>query len=185
MKKNISRFCVAIISVITFAVMTGGANAQFDTVQPNSNPNPWNFNSTQPTPTAPKVDTITGSSIPTSGGTSTSTGSGYNGTYCKDFSGTLKLGSGSSLSDIIKFITCFLLRLIVPLLFAVAIVVFILGVIRFMNSESSEEKGEGKKFMLWGIIALTVMLGIWGIVSIVGGTFGIRNVIPQLPVNGQ
>ena len=103
------------------------------------------------------------------------------GSYCSSFTGTLQLGA-SNLSDLIKYFTCFLLKAIVPLLFAIALATFIYGVFDFIRaSASGEETGEKKQFMIWGIVALAVMFSVWGLVSLLQNTFGIHNVIPSLP----
>jgi hypothetical protein len=123
-----------------------------------------------------------GSKSGSSSSSSSSSGSGSSSGYCKSFSGGITL-QGTTLTGIIYFITCFLSRAIVPFIFAVALVVFIWGVFRFMLSPSSEEREEGRKFMLWGIIALAVMMSVWGLVAVLGGTFGVKSVVPQIPVN--
>ena len=42
------------------------------------------------------------------------------------------------------------------------------------------KKAKGKQFMIWGIVALTVMMGVWGLVGILGATFGTNTtVLPQ------
>lgn len=86
-------------------------------------------------------------------------------------------------SEILKFVTCTILQSIIPLIFAIALAVFLWGMVKFIQAADSAEKEEGKQFMLWGVIALAVMLSVWGLVSILNNTFGIKTVIPQLPVN--
>ena len=67
------------------------------------------------------------------------------------------------------------------MIFALAVVIFIWGVVQFiMNSEEEAKRAKGKQFMLWGIIALTVMVCVWGLVGILGNTFGIQNVLPHV-----
>ena len=118
-------------------------------------------------------------------GVSTDTSGSSTGTYCPTFTGSITLAS-STVTDVIKFITCFLLKAIIPLLFALALAAFIYGVFDFIRaSASGEETGKKKEFMVWGIVALCVMFSVWGLVSIFQGTFKIGNVIPQLPVNSQ
>ncbi len=92
-------------------------------------------------------------------------------------------GSGTKIGDVLNFLTCLISKSVVPLLFAVAILVFIWGVINFIKEEKAEEREKGKEFMIWGIIAFTVMLGVWGFVAILGSTFGVTNVVPQLPIS--
>ena len=58
----------------------------------------------------------------------------------------------------------FLLGLIIPILFVLATVVFLWGIIQFLTAAGDETKlKEGKKRMLWGIIGLAVMLAVWGL----------------------
>jgi len=60
---------------------------------------------------------------------------------------------------------------------------FIWGVVQYLiNAQEETKREKGKQFMIWGIIALTVMTCVWGLVSIVGTTFGIQNVIPRTAV---
>ena len=49
-----------------------------------------------------------------------------------------------------------------------------------INTQDEAKREKGKQFMIWGIIALTVMVCVWGLVSVLGNTFGIVNVIPKV-----
>ena len=102
---------------------------------------------------------------------------------CDGYTGTLK--TGATLKDVIDFFTCLIGRTLVPLIFAVALVVFLWGVIKFIQAQEASEREEGRQFMIWGIIALTVMISVWGLTTILGNTFHVTNVVPQLKVNGQ
>ena len=87
----------------------------------------------------------------------------------------------NSVGNILDFVTCTIVRSIVPLLFSLATVGFIWGVIQMViNPEDAEKRKQDKMYMIWGIVALFVMLSIWGLVSILSNTFGINTVIPQL-----
>ena len=87
------------------------------------------------------------------------------------------IGTGSKLPDVMNYFTCVIGKSVIPLLFAVAVVMFVWGAVKFFIIDSAEEKKreQGKQFMLWGIIALAVMLSIWGLVNILGNTFGISS----------
>ena len=52
----------------------------------------------------------------------------------------------------------------------------------YLQSSPPERKKEkGKQFMLWGVIALTVMVSVWGLVGVLSSTFGVRSlIIPQV-----
>lgn len=112
----------------------------------------------------------------------TTSGTTYSGTYCTTYTGSITATS-SKISDILDFVTCFIQRSIVPLLFALAVAVFVWGVVKFIGKEDSSEREEGKQFMLWGIIAIAVMFSVWGLVRLLGNTFKVNNVIPSLPVD--
>src|SRR3989344_3749431 len=51
---------------------------------------------------------------------------------------------------------------LIPLLIAIGLLVFFWGLAKFIHHAEEEDKGEDKKKMLWGIITLAVMFGIWG-----------------------
>jgi len=98
------------------------------------------------------------------------------------------LCSNSNLSEglgnIINFFSCIIVKSIIPLLFSLAVAGFIWGVIQyFLNPENEENRKKGKSYMLWGIISLFVMISMWGLVAVIGNTFGIGTVIPQLKTN--
>ncbi len=86
------------------------------------------------------------------------------------------------LSDLLNYATCLISGSVIPLIFALALAAFVWGVVQYVIGADNEEKrAQGRQFMIYGIIALTVMVSVWGLVSIVGGTFEIKNVIPTLP----
>ena len=90
--------------------------------------------------------------------------------------------NGAKVGDLFKYVTCTIFDSVVPLMFAVAIVMFIWGIVSFFIIGADEEakREKGKQFMIWGIISLTAMVSIWGLVNIVGGTFNIKNAIPKV-----
>jgi uncharacterized membrane protein HdeD (DUF308 family) len=67
-------------------------------------------------------------------------------------------------------------------LYAIAFAVFFWGVVTFIfNTEDDKKREEGKKWMMWGVIALAAMLTVWGLVDVLVNTFHLsQNVIPQL-----
>ncbi|MBI3305941.1 hypothetical protein HYZ82_02275 [Candidatus Nomurabacteria bacterium] len=92
------------------------------------------------------------------------------------------LPSDPNLKELLGYITNIINDAIVPLIFALAMVVFLWGVVQFViNSDDEAKKTKGKQFMIWGIIALTVMVSVWGLVNILGTTFGIdSSILPQV-----
>ena len=74
-----------------------------------------------------------------------------------------------------------ILGAIIPFFMILATVIFLWGVIQYITAGGEEEKiKSGRTYMLWGIIALFVMIAIWGLVNIIASTTGIgtNNTIP-------
>ncbi len=86
------------------------------------------------------------------------------------------------LQDLFTYIGCIITNSVIPLIFAFAIASFVWGVVQYVINDSDEGKKErGRDFMVWGVIALSVMISVWGLVKIVGNTFNINTgFIPQV-----
>lgn len=81
-------------------------------------------------------------------------------------------GNINNLTELIDFFSCTLMKSVVPLLVGLAVAGFVYGIIKyFLNPENEEKKKEGKTFMPWGLIALFVIVSMWGIVAIFTATF--------------
>ena len=85
----------------------------------------------------------------------------------------------ANISDVGTFIINTINNVIVPVLFAIAFIVFIWGVFKtfVLGAGSDESKEQGKSLMLWGLIGFFVMVSVWGLVNILTGsvTFGNAN----------
>lgn len=68
-------------------------------------------------------------------------------------------------------------NVIVPVLFAVAFIVFLWGAFNtfILGANSDDTKEKGKSLMLWGLIGFFVMISIWGLVNILTGTISFGN----------
>ncbi|MCA9353678.1 hypothetical protein KC842_02290 [Candidatus Nomurabacteria bacterium] len=89
----------------------------------------------------------------------------------------------TDLKSLVIWVICFITQALVPLAFAIALVLFIWGVVMYMrNADNASKRKEGAQYILWGIFALFVMLSVWGLVAVLSNTFGQQNAIPQLPV---
>ncbi len=75
-------------------------------------------------------------------------------------------------NNIVALINDFL----IPLVIAIAVLVFLWGVFKAFILGGSDEgkRAEGRKLMLWGIIALVVIVSLWGIVNLVMTLFGVN-----------
>ena len=64
------------------------------------------------------------------------------------------------------------LNSVIPLLFIIATVVFLWGILQFiMSGDNKEKREDGKQFIIYGLIGLFVMVAVWGLVAILTGTF--------------
>jgi hypothetical protein len=66
---------------------------------------------------------------------------------------------------------------VIPFLLAIAVVVFIYGVIKYVVSSAPDEKAAGRSYIIWGIIGIAVILSIFGLVKLLQNTFGINNTL--------
>ena len=69
-----------------------------------------------------------------------------------------------------------IVTVLIPLLVGIALLVFFWGLVKFIFAQGSETvKTEAKKVMGWGLVALFVMISVWGLVrfmqeALLGGT---------------
>ncbi len=70
-----------------------------------------------------------------------------------------------------------------PLLILVAVVLLLFGIVKtFFFSSSDDGRKEGKSFIIWGIVALFVMVSVWGLVNVLRATFQLdNNNVPLAP----
>ena len=68
-----------------------------------------------------------------------------------------------------------IINLLIPIMMALAIVVFFWGLVKYiLAAKEPEARKEGTNLMVGGIIALFVMVSIYGIIQFVGGSLGIQ-----------
>ncbi|MDQ5961939.1 MAG: hypothetical protein QG669_331 [Patescibacteria group bacterium] len=86
------------------------------------------------------------------------------------------------LQDLLTLANCYISTGFVPIIFTLAFGYFVWGVIKYVISDSEKDKAKGRQFMIWGIVALFAMVSVWGLVRVIGNTFGIgTQVLPLLP----
>jgi hypothetical protein len=79
----------------------------------------------------------------------------------------------SSFVSIISPIITNIVNPVVELMFAIALIVFVWGVVEmFMGGDSAEAMTKGKKHMLGGIIGIFIMVSAWGIINLISNTVG-------------
>lgn len=89
------------------------------------------------------------------------------------------LASAATLLDTLALANTFLNALI-GLFITLAIVVFFWGLIKYL-ANAGEEKAAGLQIMLYGIIAIFVMVSIWGIIRLLQSTFKVTSTDPVIP----
>lgn len=55
---------------------------------------------------------------------------------------------------------------LIPHLYALAFIVFLIGIVRFYFTGGEENRTKGKTFVLWSSIAFVVLFGFWGILNL-------------------
>lgn len=72
---------------------------------------------------------------------------------------------------------------LVPLVFAIAFLVFIWGIAEYFifAKEDSDKRKKAVEKMLYGIGGFFVMVSVWGLVNILLGTFNLNSAVPNLP----
>jgi hypothetical protein len=83
----------------------------------------------------------------------------------------------NNLSDVGSFIINIINNVLVPVLFAIAFIVFLWGAFNvfILGANSDDAKEKGKNLMLWGLVGFFVMVSIWGLVNILTGTVSFSN----------
>lgn len=95
------------------------------------------------------------------------------------------LAQFGEINTFIGRITTFINNTLIPLVFAIALLVFIWGMFRLFIHKNAEEAEQGKQLAVYAIVAFVLMVSIWGIVNLIAGGLGfsgeqIQN-IPNTP----
>lgn len=79
-----------------------------------------------------------------------------------------------SFDEVVFSVNRVIINPLIQFAFIIAFVVFIFGVMEFIRSaESPDGREKGKQHMIWGIIGLAVMVGVYGIMNVLINTFGL------------
>ncbi|OGF63390.1 MAG: hypothetical protein A3J00_01930 [Candidatus Niyogibacteria bacterium RIFCSPLOWO2_02_FULL_45_13] len=77
-----------------------------------------------------------------------------------------------------------ILNSVIPILMVLATIVFLWGVIRYVTASGEEDKiAEGRRFIIFGLIGLFIMVAIWGVVQALVQQYGLTSggAIPSGP----
>jgi len=80
-----------------------------------------------------------------------------------------------------------LINLATPIVVALALLYFFWGLAKYiLASGDAVDAAKGRDMMIWGIIALFVMVSVWGVVGLLGDTLSINQGgtidIPEVPL---
>lgn len=91
----------------------------------------------------------------------------------------LALAQFGELNRFFQGVTVFIQGTIIPILIAVAFVVFVWGAIRYFliadDKDGENTREAGRRLMFWGIIAFVIIVSVWGIVALISKGLGFNN----------
>src|ERR1035437_6662652 len=82
--------------------------------------------------------------------------------------------ASESLDQFMSNVDKIIINPLIILLFALALAYFLWGLFEFLsNTEEEAKRTAGKQHMLYGVIGITIMMGVWAILSIITNTLNI------------
>ena len=85
----------------------------------------------------------------------------------------------SPVNTFLKAVVIEIVNPLILLLAAGAFVAFLWGIVKFISNAGDESKRiEGRQTMLWGIIGLVIIFGVYGLLNILTTTFNLPTVAP-------
>jgi hypothetical protein len=85
-----------------------------------------------------------------------------------------------TVNQILAKIDIYILNPIILLLFAIASVVFIFGIVQFIGTAKTDEgRSSGKRKLIFGLLGMFIMISAYGIIHLILGTLGITNDVNQ------
>ena len=94
------------------------------------------------------------------------------------------VSSPTDFSSAVHLIVSNVLNPLVGLIMAAALVYFFIGVVKYIQKGGDDKEREvGRKMMVYGIIALSVMVSVWGLVNVLQNTFSLNPDVPIPPTH--
>jgi hypothetical protein len=103
------------------------------------------------------------------------------------FAPLFALAQFNEIDDFFGDIIDFMNDTLVPLVFAVAFLVFLWGMFKtfILGGGDEDKQKEGKQLMMYSIVGFVIMVSLWGIVNLIAGGFGFSGddlqEIPNVP----
>lgn len=87
----------------------------------------------------------------------------------------------TTLSDLLDLIYQFISALI-PFIIALAVLLFIIGVFQYVTAgDDAEKQKSGRGKIIWGIVAIAVMVSVWGLVGLLTNQLALDNQAQNAP----
>ena len=95
--------------------------------------------------------------------------------------------AGNNICQVASTILYIINFVLVPVLFAIAFIVFLWGVFKTYIWSRGDETAvtQGHKLIFWGVIGFVVMISLWGLVNVVANTFGLAGYGAPRPPSSQ
>ena len=81
-------------------------------------------------------------------------------------------------------VNAYILNPIILLLFAVSVIYFIYGIVKFLSTGAEgvdKSRKEAQGAILWGLVGMVIMFSVYGLIRFVLDTFGVE---PTTQING-
>lgn len=84
----------------------------------------------------------------------------------------LAFAAPRTFGEVVSLILSYI-QLLVPIIFALTFLVLAWGIVQawILGADNAEKVAQGKMLVVWGIMGLVVMSGIWGILAILRSSF--------------
>lgn len=86
-----------------------------------------------------------------------------------------------SLQQFILSVSSFINGVLIPFLFALALLFFIFHTFRYYIKDAGEDKEKAKNLALYGVAAFVILVSIWGLVNLLMSGLGLRQNEPLSP----
>ena len=64
----------------------------------------------------------------------------------------------------------------ITLLFTLALIIFLWGIAEYIRGkEASDARKKGKDHIIWGLVGMTIMIGVWGIMSFIVSSLSLES----------
>ncbi len=72
-----------------------------------------------------------------------------------------------------------LINVVMPFIISLTLLYFMWGLFQMVRSTDGSAREEARGYVIWGIVALFVMVSVWGLVNVLVSTLRLNNTAPQ------